>query len=55
MFDECFKSLDGRDACSSRVSLNSSISRALSIKTKTASVVTYGQQSGKGPGKSDAM
>ena len=57
MFDECFKALDGRDGNTTRMSLTSSLSRALSIKTRTASVVTYGgQKKGKGEtGKSEAM
>ena len=39
------------------MSLSSSISRALSIKTRTASVISYANKGGKGaePGKSEAM
>ena len=45
VFDECFQALDGRDgANTSRMSLTSSLSRALSIKARTASVVAYGRR-----------
>ena len=56
MFNECFKDLDGRDGNTSRMSLTSTLSRALSIKTRTASVVSYAKK-GKdtGAGKSEAM
>ena len=57
MFDECFAALDGRDGNTTRMSLTSSLSRALSIKTRTATVVSYGAKKGKdgAPGKSEAM
>ena len=45
VFDECFQALDGRDGQNTgRMSLTSSLSRALSIKARTASVVAYGQR-----------
>ena len=42
MFDECFSNLDGRAGNDSRMSLTSTLSRALSIKTRQASVISYG-------------
>ena len=56
VFNECFKDLDGRDGNTSRMSLTSTLSRALSIKTRTASVVSYAKKGKEaGPGKSEAM
>ena len=57
MFNECFSHLDGRDGNTARMSLTSTLSRALSIKTRTASIISYGGRKTKvgESGKTEAM
>ena len=58
-FDDCFQALDGRDGqASGRMSLTSTLSRALSIKSRTTSLVSYTSKktvAGGKAGNSDAM
>ena len=48
VFNECFQQLDGRDGTTSvysrGMSVGSKLSKALSIKSKGASIVKYGQR-----------
>ena len=45
IFESCFKNIDGRigDTNSDKKSVKSQISKAISIRTRGNSVVTYGQ------------